>query len=232
MKPLRVLFCCIVISAFAKAEDVALTINGVTNEVTLGKESTVTLPDGATLKVLVASKPYALYSGKLCSFEYSSEHKPEISKDKHDDTTVTFMSPSGANVVIEELGNMSNEGCVDIVLKGFTKNDIANGYSSVERKILKSVSGGTFSGKEITTTNHKKEKIHQVLEYRRKDVGILIAVFFSREDAARAEKFLEHFWSTMKIKKEANPQGGANGSQPLSSETNRTSAAAAPVAHP
>ncbi len=226
MKPLRILFCCILLSAFAKAEDAILTINGVTNQITLGKESSVTLHDGVTLKVLVASKPYALYSGKLCSFEYTSEHKPEVSKDKHDDTTVTFMTSSGANVIIAELSSMSTEGSVEIILKRLTKDEIANGYSSAERKIAKSVSGGTFSGKEVTTTYHKKEKIHQVLEYRGKNGGILITVFFSREDAVQAEKFLEHFWRTMKITKEANPQGGANGSQPPSSETNRTSAAA------
>ena len=226
MKPLSVFFFCILVSASAGAEDVTLTINGTTNNVTLGKESVITLPDGATLKVLVASKPYALYSDKLFSFEYPAEHKPEISKDSHGDTTITFISSSGANVIIHEHGSPT-ESLVDMLLKEVTKNDIASGYSSVERKIVKSVNGGTFSGKEITTAGHKKEKIHRVLECRRKDVNLVITVFFYREDATQAEKFLEHFWSTMKVKNEANPPGGANGRQPVSPDTNSASAAAA-----
>ncbi len=204
MKTRLALFCCFLLSTFTKAEDLVLTINGVAHDVTLGREAVVTLPDGATLRTLVTRRPYALYSGPLCEFEYSSEYKPEISKDKDGDTKVIFMSSSGANVIIQELGSMGTEGFVDIILKQITKKDIAYGYSSVERKISQSVGGGVLSGKEIITTYHQKESIHRVLECRGKDDGILITVYFSKKDAAQADELLAQIWRTMKIKERAN----------------------------
>ncbi len=199
MKTSFVLCCCFLLSVPTRAEELVLTINGVAHDVALGTETVVTLPDGATVRALVTRKPYTRYAGPLCEFTYSSELKPEVSKDKDGDTKVIFLNSSGASVIIQEFVSTGTEGFVGRVLKEMTKKDIAYGFSSVEREISQSVTGGAFVGKEITTVYREKENIHRVLEFRGKDDGVLLSAYFAKEDSARAEAFLEQIWKSMKI---------------------------------
>jgi hypothetical protein len=90
---------------------------------------------------------------------------------------------------------------------------------------------------EIVATSIPDPTVVRLVEGERFGLG----PFFSREEAAQHERT----WGALKIpyklvrsplwrplgfeprKTEPNPQGGANGRQPFSSETNRTSTAAA-----
>ena len=59
-----------------RAEDYIITINGISQEIGLDQETTLILPDGASLRLTLHQKEYLRFVGDLISFEHKSKYKP------------------------------------------------------------------------------------------------------------------------------------------------------------
>jgi len=75
--PLILILLLIVSFSSLRAEDYIITINGTSKELGLDQETTLVLPDGTSLRLLLQQKEYSRFNGDLFSFEHKSKYKTE-----------------------------------------------------------------------------------------------------------------------------------------------------------
>ncbi len=197
---LQILILLMIVSlSLPRAEDYVITINGISKEIGLDKETTLILPDGTSLNLTLHQKEYLLFTGDFFSFEHKNEYKPNRN-DLGDGVFQTMIAtPLGTGILVQEYMQMNPTHLVDLMLNELTKEEVDYGYKYSEEKVSKKVGDVTFIGKQAVTTYPGEEWTRSVLAYGWKDKGILIITFIEKDNYKNERELIEHLWESFKI---------------------------------
>lgn len=197
---LQILILLMIVSlSLPRAEDYVITINGISKEIGLDKETTLILPDGTSLNLTLHQKEYLLFTGDFFSFEHKNEYKPNRN-DLGDGVFQTMIAtPLGTGILVQEYMQMNPTHLVDFMLNELTKEEVDYGYKYSEEKVSKKVGDVTFTGKQAVTTYPGEEWTRSVLAYGWKDKGILIITFIEKDNYENEKELIEHLWESFEI---------------------------------
>jgi hypothetical protein len=152
-KSLQILIIIVIVSfSSLNAEDYVITINGISKEIGLDKETILILPDGTSLNLTLHQKEYLLFTGDFFSFEHKNEYKANRN-DLGDGVFQTMIAtPLGTGILVQEYMQMNPTHLVDFMLNELTKEEVDYGYEYSEEKVSKKVGDITFTGKQAVTT--------------------------------------------------------------------------------
>ena len=183
-----------------RAEDYIITINGTSKELGLDQETTLVLPEGISLKLILQQKEYLRFKGDLFSFEHKSKYKPNRD-DLGDGVFQTMiLTPLGTGVLVQEYIQMNPINLVDMMLNELTKEEVDYGYKYNEKAVTKKVGDIRFNGKQAVTTYPGTEWTRSVLAYGSKDRGILIVTLIERDNYNTERDLIEHLWKSIELK--------------------------------
>jgi hypothetical protein len=197
---LQILILLMIVSlSLPRAEDYVITINGISKEIGLDKETTLILPDGTSLNLTLHQKEYLLFTGDFFSFEHKNEYKPNRN-DLGDGVFQTMIAtPLGTGILVQEYMQMNPTHLVDFMLNELTKEEVDYGYKYSEEKVSKKVGDVTFTGMQAVTTYPGEEWTRSVLAYGWKDKGILIITFIEKDNYENEKELIEHLWESFEI---------------------------------
>lgn len=182
------------------AADYVITINGISKEISLDRETTIVLPDGTSLKLTLRQKEYLRFVGDLFSFEHKNKYKPNRNSLGDGIFQTMIVTPSGTGIIVQEYKVMNPTGLIDFMLKEITKEEVEYGYKYSEKMIKKKVGEITFKGKQAVTTYPGEEWTRCVLAYGGKDKGIIIVTFIEKDNYEKDKHLIEHLWKSIVLK--------------------------------
>lgn len=190
--------CLAVLPQFAAGEDYILTINGAETALDLEQPTTVELPDGTSLKLLLRQKEYLRFKSDLFSFEHHNKYKPSRNDLGGGIFQTMAVTPLGTGILVQEYMSMNPQTLIDTMLHELTKEEIEYGYKYDEKPVTQKVGEVTLSGKQAVTTYPGEEWTRIVLAYGKKDRGLLVMTFIEKDNAAE-QQLIDHFWKTFEV---------------------------------
>ncbi len=182
-----------------QAGDYVLTINGTDQELTLGEETSLALPDGTSLKLKLSQKEVLRFQGDLFTFEHKNEYKPNKNDLGSGIFQTMIVTPLGTGVLVQEYTQMNPSTLVDMMINELTKEEVEYGYKKDVKEINREVDGVAFKGKQAITTSAGEEWTRVVLTHGKKDRGLLVVTFIEKDNYEKEKTLLEQFWKTFEI---------------------------------
>jgi hypothetical protein len=189
-------------AANVRAEgDYTLTINGQAQDLELGKDKVVTLPDGAIITLKVERKEFVTYSRTGFSFEHPGS-LAVASRELDRGLWQHFLaSPEGTLVMIQTYDDVDTTTLVDLMMGKMTDDDVAAGAAreiSADTRTLSN--GAVISGKSATLKKPGDDVLVEVLAKKQGAGGAIVMTRIDHaSDSALDAAMIERFWATLKV---------------------------------
>ena len=200
MAPRAIMFLMMLSAPICVASDFIVMINGVSKEIDLDEETSLVLPDGTALTLILRQKEYLRFESEMFSFEHRNQYKPNRTDLGDGILQTAIASPSGTAMLVQEYDQMNSVLLVDIMLKELTKEEVEYGYKYSEAPIEKEIDGVLFRGKRAVTSYRQAEWTRIVLGYGVKDRGILVVTAIEKDRPEEDKELIDHLLKTMRVK--------------------------------
>ena len=189
-----------VICGQAVAGDYTLTIEGKQYEVDIGKQSTITLPDGHTFRVTLDKKATLSFESENLSFKHPGRLSPARSDLGDGIFQTMMMSPMGTLVMIQEYTTMNPCGLIDMMLNELTKEEAEYGYEITRGRSSKKLSSGIeLQGKTAVSKYKGDEYTRYVLCHEARDAGLMIVTQIEKAAPEEDLDMIEMFWKSLRV---------------------------------
>ncbi len=181
-----------------EAANYQITINGKTQDITLGKEYKMKLANGKEVTVAVQQKDVLTYQDDWISLQYPKELHPAFTSPDPDLEQMTLLTANGNGVLVQKYKSINPSSLVDLMLKEVTNEEASFGYSVTEQPFEQKLkSGQQAKGKTVELKLGSEVQRYTVAALGGESEGIIFITMLNTGSDHQDNKVIQLFLDSL-----------------------------------